>query len=135
MHALIGKGRTLQPELKQVTVLMKKIIVLSAFVLMVVLHSACSEEGNKSGQKEQPKVSSVDSIATVNRAKRAQDIVNQAAQLAGVYCKCTERAAETSRKECKEQVLGAVNQITAVLKGAEKDAFEATYNEGTKSCK
>lgn len=102
---------------------------------MVVLQTSCSEEGSKSGQNEQPKMSSADSTATANKAKRAQDIVNQAVQLAGVYCKCSERVAETSRKECKGQVLGAVNQITAVLKGAEKDAFEATYNEGIKSCK
>lgn len=114
------------------------IIILLQAVLMALV--ACNTE--KGGEADNPKATqkleqkiNADSIAAANKAKRGQDLVNQAVQLSGVYCKCTERTAEQSRKECKEQVMGAVNQILATLKGDEKTAFENTYNEGVKLCR
>ena len=119
---------------------MKKHFVIVVVLFFAVLQIACSGESKKesdvkAGAKSIKENKADTSSAEAKLAKRAQDLQDQADHLALIYCKCTERRSDSTRRTCIERIEKAVTAISTNLKGEEKTAFDAKYNEKTANCK
>ncbi|PSJ71448.1 hypothetical protein C7N43_39260 [Sphingobacteriales bacterium UPWRP_1] len=119
---------------------MKTRFVIVLVLFFTVLQIACSGESKKesdvkAGAKSIKESKTDTSSAEAKLAKRAQDLQEQADHLALIYCKCTERRSDSTRRTCVERIEKAVTAILTNLKGEEKTAFETKYNEKTAGCK
>lgn len=115
----------------------------SYFIVVVLfaglLYGACSGEAQKEGdakmQRTETKQMNNDTTAAARRVRRGQDLVAQAEQLGTIYCNCTQRRADSTRRACMEKIQKAVTTISTNLTGDEKTAFDAKYSEKTAPCK
>lgn len=118
---------------------MKTRFIIVVVLFFAVLQFACSGESKKEsdvkGGPKSLKESKADTSAEAKLAKRARDLQDQADHLGLIYCKCTERRADSTRRTCIERIEKAVTAISTNLKGEEKAAFDAKYSEKTTACK
>lgn len=111
------------------------VVVLFAGLLFGACSGEAKKEGNANVQQTETKQMSNDTTVAGKRVKRGQDLVVQAEQLGTIYCNCTQRRADSTRRACMEKIQKAVTTISTNLTGDEKTAFDAKYSEKTASCK